>query len=141
MAGTVMGLGPFRFAVDTNALMEFDRFLPARHPEVPVIGRRPSLHFAGPDVEHVHLVALCYPRFLRGRGLEQIDGMRQAALNGIPLMLVSATGRVLGRWVIEGINDVRTVFAPRGTPQRVEVRLDLKYSGSVGFGGFRFTLF
>lgn len=137
MATTVMALGPFRFAVHSGALQRFDRFLPARHLDVPVIGRRPSLHFAGPDVETVHIMALCYPAFLGGRGLAQIEGMRQVALAGTPLMLVAASGRVLGRWVVGAIGDIREFFLLGGTAQRVEVDLELKrYAGGEASGPF-----
>jgi len=57
--------------------------------------------------------------------------MRAAADIGQPLLMVSGLGAVLGRWVIEKIDEKQTVFASAGVPRKQEFTLSLRrYTGA-----------
>ena len=55
--------------------------------------------------------------------------MRTEAGRGRPLLLVSGTGEVLGKWVISGVEETLSLFFADGTPRRSEFRLRLTAYG------------
>ena len=136
-----MALGGFRFSIDAMVLSQLERKLPIRFADIDLVGRAPGSQFLGPGKETIQLPALVYPVFLPGSGLSQIEGMRQAAETGMPLILAAGTGRVLGRFTIREVADTRTHFLGKGVAQKIEVRIDLaRYmpvGGTSGVGIFR----
>jgi phage protein U len=137
MSLVMMALGPFRFATDALLLAGCERRLPARHADIELVGRAPGSQFLGPGVEIICLPAVLYPHYLGGAGLGQLEGLRAMAEAGAPLMLVSGAGRVLGRYTIREVADMREHFLPNGLAAKVEIRIELaRYApvGGIGVG-------
>ena len=60
------------------------------------------------------------------------DRMRLQASIGIPLPLISGTGRVLGLWCVEQITETQGAFVRDGAPSRQEFQLRMtRYDGGL----------
>lgn len=127
MGMTMMALGDFRFALDTAAYDKFALTQSWRWPKQDRIGRDPALQFVGLDAAEIELDGVIYPTF-RG-GLDQIEKLRAMADEGKSLMLTDGIGRVWGKWVIERIQDTRSVLIDNGEARRIEFRMTLKAYG------------
>lgn len=123
----MLGLGGFRFEIDTLAYQKFTLNQSWRWSEQARINRDPALQFAGRNTRDIDLDGVIYPRF-KG-GLEQLEAMRKLANTGKPQTLVDGHGHVWGRWVIVEISDTRTVFTDDGLPRKIEFRIKLKDYG------------
>lgn len=120
----MMQLGAFQFSVAAAAYQELRRSTEFRWPAQDLYGRLPALQYTGPGSDTITLTGVIYPEF-RG-GLGQLNKMRNIAGAGRPLLLVSGTGSILGRWVIEKIDEGQTVFAASGMPRKQEFTLQLR---------------
>ncbi len=127
MPGTLLILGPFRFAVDTAAFDELSRSSKWDWKPIDRVGTAPALQFTGPQNDTIQLNGRLVPGF--GGGIEQLARMRMMADFGYPLPLVSGTGRVLGLWVIESIEDTGTRHFKDGYPRLVTFSVSLKKYG------------
>lgn len=123
MAETMMGLGDYRFSVDTAAYQEFQRTTDYRWPKQERIGQAPARQFIGLGDDTITLTGVVYPTH-RG-GLGQLNSMRALAGQGVPQILVSGTGEVLGKFVIEGVDESGTIFFANGAPRRQSFTLKL----------------
>ncbi len=134
MAEVMLALGGYRFSVDTAAYQTLRRVNEYRWPAQDRIGREPARQYVGPGNQTVELDGIIYPHY-RG-GLGQLDTMRTEAGKGAPLMLVASAdarkGTVLGRWVIERIEETQSAHLPGGAPRKVAFRLALAYYGEDG---------
>ena len=135
MTTVLMGLGPFRFSINSAILQRIARRYPFRHVDQELVGRAPGSQFLGPGVERVQLPCLIYPVFLPGSGLSQIEAMRKAGVSGQPLMLVAGTGRVLGNYTIRDVDDSREHLLPGGIAQKVDAVVEIARYVPVGGGG------
>lgn len=134
MPGTLLILGPFRFAVDTAAFDEMTRSSRWDWKPVDRVGAAPALQFTGPQNETITLSGRLVPNF--GGGIEQLARMRMMADFGWPLPLVDGTGRVHGNWVIESVDDTGTRHFKDGYPRLVTFSLGLKrYDDGTGIIG------
>jgi len=130
MAEVMMQLGFFRFSVGTAAYQELSRVTEYRWAAQPRIGKADALQFTGLGPERIDLSGAIYPHY-RG-GLAQLDKMRTQALLGLPLILVSGVGRILGLWVIEAVTEGQRAFAKSGAPLRQEFEIRLRrYDGGL----------
>jgi phage protein U len=124
----MLQLGDFQFSIATAAYQELRRSAEYRWASQERIGATDALQFTGFGAEGIEMRGVIYP-FHRG-GMGQVDALRAAAEAGQPLQLVSGEGRVLGDWVILGINETQGLFARGGIPQKVEFDLRLRrYEG------------
>ena len=122
-------LGKFRFEVRGLPLMSIARRGPARLKPQMIVGRRPSLHFTGPDVEIISLDVLIYPEVVPGSGLEQIEGLYEAKNAGRAMPFAATNGRYYGRWAIQNLDETRSYFDQFGQPQKVELSIELANKG------------
>lgn len=120
----MMILGPFRFSVSTAAYQEFSRVSEYRWAAQDVFGERPRLQFTGLGAETATLDGSIFPEY-RG-GLEQLNSMRAIASTGQPQQMIDGNGRLLGRWVIERVQEKQTIFAAFGVPKRQDFTLQLR---------------
>jgi len=132
----LMGLGPFRFSMNTVPFNELSRNLDVRAESQMVIMSRPSIHYLGPGDEEITIDGTLYPHFISGKGLMQIEGMYAAAAAGTPLMMASGGGRIFGRWVIRNISSVDKHLLRDGTPMRLDFSMTVVRAGAA-FGGLR----
>ncbi len=136
----LMQMGPFRFTIPTYSVEALKRRAGGRVATQAVIGGAPPTHLLGPGDETMDLESTFFPRHLNGGGLAQLEGVRAASKVQIPMMFVSITGSVFGRWVITEVGDHQTYFTPAGVPEKVKV--DMSILRYVGLGlGSRFGLF
>lgn len=125
-------LGSFMFSLNTAAFQEFHRSVEHRWASQEVYGEHEVLHYCGIGKETITLPGVIYPSYRGGTG--QIEKMRQLARGGKPLQLISASGGLLGKWVIESIEEKQSHHAALGLPRKQEFNLKLRnYESGVGF--------
>jgi len=124
----MMALGNFQFGLNSAAYQELTRSTEQRWASQDRFGQLAALQHTGPGAETITLPGVIYPEF-RG-GLGQLDRMRELAGRAVPLTLITGTGRILGRYVIERVEERQSVFAAAGLPRKVEFTLNLRlYDG------------
>jgi len=130
MAEVMLQLGFLQFSLDDAVYQRLNRSTEYRWARQPRIGSNDALQFTGYGPESIVIEGVIYPHF-RG-GLKQIDRMRTQASIGIPLPLVTGSGRVLGLWVVEAITEGQQVFAKRGIPRRQDFTMRMaRYDGGL----------
>lgn len=134
------GLGPFRFDVRNAPLTSLKRDSDYRWAAQERALRAPGMQFLGPGEDQITLSATVYPLVLSPGGINQIAGLRSAARTGARYPLVAISGEVFGLWVITGIEEEQTYFAPTGEPQKIECSISLSAYGPDG-AGLGFNLF
>ena len=126
-------LGSFMFSLNTAAYQEFHRSVEHRWASQEVYGKHEVLHHCGVGKETITLPGVIYPSYRGGAG--QIERMRQIAKAGEPLRLISASGGLLGKWVIESVEEKQSHHAALGVPRKQEFTLKLRnYESGIGFG-------
>lgn len=120
----MLSLGGFRFGLNTAAYQELSRSVEQRWSGQDRFGQLAALQYTGPGADTITLPGVIYPEF-RG-GLQQVERMRDLAGRGEPLSLITGTGRVLGRFVIERVEERQAIFAARGMARRIEFTLSLR---------------
>jgi len=123
----MMALGSYRFAIETSAYQQLQRTISYRWQAQDRINNDPAMQFVGPGAEQINLEGVIYPDF-RG-GLGQIEGMKDSADRGEPLLLVDGLGQIWGRWVILQIEETREVFLKNGVPRKISFRLSISRYG------------
>lgn len=124
MSSVMMQLGSFQFAIDTATHQELTRSTTYRWPEQETYGTRPTAQYTGPGKDTVTLKGVIHPEFRGGFG--QVDRMRVIASSGVPQMLITGEGVLMGRWCIEQIDESQTIFDTFGRPRRQDFTLQLK---------------
>ena len=126
-------LGSCMVSLNTAAYQEFHRSVEHRWASQEVYGQHEVLHHCGVGKETITLPGVIYPSYRGGSG--QIEKMRQLAKQGKPLNLISASGGLLGKWVIESVEEKQSSHAAFGQPRKQEFTLKLRnYESGLGFG-------
>jgi phage protein U len=125
MSDVMMTLGGFQFGIDSAAYQEFRRTTEYRWPSQERFGQAPVRQYVGPGNDIVTLPGVIYPHWKGGRF--QLVQLRSLAAVGIPRFMIDGTGAILGRWVIERIEDGQTIFGPSGVALRQEFSLGLAW--------------
>lgn len=129
-ANVMLQLGSFQFGINTAAYQDLSRRSEFRWPSQDLFGVEPNLQFTGPSSETSTLSGVIYTEY-RG-GIGQLDALRRLGKQGTPLPLVGGSGAMLGRWVIESVEERQETFAGAGYPRKQEFTLQLKkYPGAV----------
>ncbi len=131
MIDVMMMLGSFMFSIDTAAYQELTRTNEYRWPAQERVSREAALQFVGPGQESLSLKGTIYPHYKGGIGQMQL--LRDDAALGEPLLLVDGNGNYWGKYVIERVEETRTVFYADGTPRKIDFKLDLKYYGDDAY--------
>ena len=123
--------GAYRFGISDLDYNEIDRLIEFNHPSQQRIGGRPVRQFVGIGEETMNFRGIMYPLDFRfnGHGLQSFEDMRKKAGSGVSYPLASNRGIYFGRWVILSISDTQTLFAPGGTPQKIEFEISVGHSG------------
>lgn len=132
MNNVMMTLGDFQFGIATAAYQELTRTTEWRWPSQERFQQLPALQYVGPGGDTITLPGVIYPEY-RG-GLGQLAAMRALANKGEPMTLVSGTGSVMGRWVIERLEEKQTMFAEQGVGRKQEFTLSLRKFDDTGVG-------
>lgn len=123
-ATVMMQLGSFQFSINSAAYQELRRRTEYRWASQDRFGKMPALQFTGPGGDAITLTGVIYTEFRGGTG--QLDKMRAMAKQGLPQLLIDGNGRLLGRFVIEGVEEGQSVFAGYGRPRKQEFTLQLR---------------
>lgn len=124
MRSRMMTLGLFVFGMDTLAYQDFKRSQEWRHPSQARIGVRPGSQFLGPGDDKITLSGWYSPEI--SQGLVSLETLRSMADMGESWPLIEGTGRIYGFYVIESLEEGRTIFLDNGAAQRTEFTLALK---------------
>lgn len=122
--GVQMILGFFPFMISTAAYEELTETTTYQWPEQSPIGQAPVLQYVGPGSATITLKGKLVPPLTGTR--VNLRRLRSMAELGIPYILISGTGLVLGRWVIEEVSDTGKCHASNGAPRVVEFSIRLK---------------
>ncbi len=120
----MMILGSFQFSINSAAYQDLTRSTEYRWTAQDVFGVLPRLQFTGAGADSVTLEGSIFPEY-RG-GLGQLDRMRALAGTGKPQRMIDGNGKILGRYVIERVQEKQTIFAALGVPKRQDFTLQLK---------------
>ena len=120
----MMALGMFVFTLETLVYQELQRQTDWRHGTTSRIGTNPARQYLGRGEDAITLPGVLLPA-LRGTPLS-LDTLRVMADTGKSWPLIEGTGRILGTWVIESINETRTLFFRDGAARRIEFTIALK---------------
>jgi phage protein U len=128
----MMTLGDFQFGIATAAYQELARVTEWRWPAQERFMQGQALQYVGPGGDTIALPGVIYPEY-RG-GLGQLDAIRALANQGQAMTMVSGTGTVMGRWVVERLEDKGTIFSLDGLPRKQEFVLGLRKFDETGVG-------
>lgn len=120
----MMQLGSYQFGLSTAAYQELMRKSGYRWASQDRFGQYPALQFTGPESETTELSGIIYAEFRGGTG--QLDAIRALAAKGLPQRLIDGNGKLLGRWVIESVEETQSTFAAKGYPRKQEFSLSIK---------------
>ena len=124
---TMMGLGNYRFSLNTSAYQQFRRSIEYRWQGQERLQNNPAMQYLGHGMEQIDLEGTIYPEF-RG-GLDQIEDMKGAADKGEPLLLIDGMGGIWGRWVITRLEENREFFLKGGIPRKISFRMSISKYG------------
>lgn len=125
----MMTLGAFQFAISTAVYQEISRATDYRWPGQDRHLQEQALQFVGQGGDTMTLPGVIYPQW-RG-GYTQLDTLRGIAGTGEPQLMIDGTGAVLGKWVVERIEEKSSHFAAGGLPLKIEFTLDLRKFGDI----------
>ena len=129
MSGPVtMALGPFMFRSHGFGYTDVSRKLDTTWVEIETAGRLNALQWTGPRSEVVTINGVLFPA--EWGGATTLEGVRLAAKNGIPLMLVSLGGKVFGSHAIQKIDEDRAFHDRTGAPGRNAYSIEVRRIGS-----------
>jgi phage protein U len=114
---TMMGLGNYRFSLNTSTYQQFRRSIEYRWQSQERLQNNPAMQYLGHGMEQIDLEGTIYPEF-RG-GLDQIEDMKGAADKGESLLLIDGMGGIWGRWVITRLEENRERSIPHTRGRRV----------------------
>ena len=120
--GQLMALGDFVFEISSMAYQQLDRQNSWRHPGTDPVGAHPNYQFTGPGAETINISGIIYKEFSNPQAL---DTVREMADAGESYVLVSASGKVLGFYVIDDVTENQSFFNPDGEALRIEFSIKL----------------
>jgi phage protein U len=120
----MMALGMFVFSLPTLVYQELQRQTEWRHVSTSRIGARPARQYIGPGEDSITLPGVLLPE-LTGETVS-LDALRLMADTGKAWPLIEGTGRIYGLWVIESMQETRTLFFSDGAARRIDFSIALK---------------
>lgn len=120
----MMQLGDFQFGISTAAYQQLRRSTAYTWAAQDRFGKMPALQHTGPGSDSITLTGVIFTSY-RG-GIGQLKTLRSVAAIGQPQLLVDGDGHLLGRWVIESVEESQSVFAAFGRPRKQEFTLQLR---------------
>lgn len=120
MTEPLIMFGEFRFAIDTAVQDSLDRNRSWRVASGDVVGKDPVLQYIGPGQDEISLNGVIYPHHAGGLG--QIETLAVAADSGIPRILMTGYGKVLGTFYITSLTETETNYLRGGVPRRIAFR-------------------
>lgn len=119
----MLSLGMFVFSLATLPYQDFARKTDWKHSRTSRVGARDASQFTGAGADTLQLKGYIVPEF--AGDMASLDTLREMAASGDAFPLVDGTGRVLGAWVIDSIDEGQSIFFADGQPRRIEFTIDL----------------
>ncbi|RJF92997.1 phage tail protein [Sphingomonas cavernae] len=119
----MMSLGMFVFEIPSLVYQELQRRTSWSHAQIERVGARAANQFTGPGTETIALSGTTAAELQDGRA--SLDSLREMGDQGEAWPLVDGAGTVFGNYVIEGLDERHSYFAPNGTPLKIDFGLDL----------------
>lgn len=120
----LMAFGQFVFETDTLSFTELHRQRTWNHASNPVAKGRAKRQYLGVGDETVNLSGLIYE--VQGFGQRQsVDDLAIMADRGAAYTLVDGSGYLYGVYIIEGIDETRSVLLFNGVPRKIDFSLKL----------------
>lgn len=119
----MLSLGMFIFSLSTLPYQDFARRTDWKHARTSRVGARDASQFTGAGSDTLQLKGYIAPEF--AGDVTSLDTLREMAASGDAFPLVDGTGRVLGAWVIDSIDEGQSLFFANGQPRRIDFTIDL----------------
>lgn len=136
----LFALGPFRIALDTQALERLEDIEDARIAPMNRAQTMPTKQFLGPGDRNIVVDATIYKEVLSPGGPAQIEQMRLWMRSGLRVPLISRSGHFYGFYLIQQIAAEKTHVLPNGTFQKITTQITLTRAPS-GFNVFGIQVF
>lgn len=120
----LMALGAFTFQISTAPFAEIKRSTTQRWAEKQRVGKGAAQQHLGPGEDTITVECRLHAE-LTG-GAENVDRLRAMMATGKAWILTAGTGEVMGRYIITGIDDTRSVLDADGSPRKINFGLTLK---------------
>lgn len=120
----MMILGMFVFSLPTLAYHELQRQTAWKFGSNARVGLRDALQYTGKGDDTITLTGWIAPE-LTGSALS-LDALRLMADTGKSWILIQGTGRIYGSYVIEGMDEGRTILDGSGDAKRIDFTIKLK---------------
>lgn len=127
-APTLLMLGGFKFSVNTAVFQELRRHTSWRWPAQERVGQLDALQYTGPGEDNITLPGVIYPDFKGGP--KQLDDLRAIGDAGKPVRLISASGDVMGLWVIQSVEEIASGHKQDGSPRKQEFTVSIRKFGN-----------
>lgn len=117
-------LGTFLFDLDNALFDQIARTRNWRHGRTDRFGARAASQFLGPGEDSITLTGTLVPE-IAGK-YSSLDTLAELADTGEALPFADGTGRILGRYTIESLDQTETSLIDRGRPRRTDFTINLK---------------
>lgn len=115
--GQLMALGDFVFELPEAVYQTIERSNTWRHPSSERVGAYPAMQYTGPVLETFPFSGVIYKELSNPGSL---DTLREMAGAGEAYVMVDATGKVFGKYVIDEVKEKDSYFDTDGTPLKVK---------------------
>lgn len=126
-----MALGPFMFHSLRAGYRSLGRDLSTRWADIQTVGGLNRLQWTGGDDDTVMIEGVMFPEEFGG--LATLEGIRNAALSGAVLPLITLAGNVFGMYVVEMVSEDQSFHDSLGRPRKDVFRIGLKRFPGNGF--------
>lgn len=116
-------LGDYSFTISDLAYQSLNKSYAWRWDAINVIGGRQALQYSGQGDETITLSGVAYPVH---NTMDPQDRLIAEANKKEPLIMVSAAGEVLGKYVIESISFNESNFHVSGVPHHVDFTIGIR---------------
>ena len=129
----MMMLGPCVFSIETAAYEQLQRNTQYQWASQSRLGHTvmkhlgiggPAYQYIGPGDETISLNGTIYPKY-KGSSL-MVSLMRLSAGVGIALPLIDGEGIVMGRWLIDSVQETNSALFHDGSARKIDFSLSLK---------------
>ena len=120
----MMALGLYVFMLETVPYQELQHQMAWRYPTNNRVGKRPSAQYVGPENDVITLSGVLLPEITGGR--LSLLALQTIADLGKAWSLLDGSGTIYGMFVIEGLDQNKSVFFKDGGARRIEFTLKLK---------------
>lgn len=120
----MMVLGDFVFELRSAPFQQYRRSTQQRWGANNRIGRRAAQQHIGPGDDTITLSGVLLPELTGAPS--HLERVRDMADSGDSWALIDGDGYLYGKWIIESVDETRTLFFTNGQARRIEFSMSLK---------------